>query len=200
MGVSGPTKPNRPWCIALPVYKIFIDNKPRRIELKRTGEGSFTVEIDGKSLGIELPADKLDLKKRFSIKIDGKTYQIELPEIEREKLFPVKVEDAEFKAELKIPTRKPTLTVFEPTHVAPTRKTTTQKQVVEGAVTAPMTGKILSVMIKKGDKVKAGQILCILEAMKMENEITASNAGIIREVLVSEGSSVSEGEALFVVS
>jgi biotin carboxyl carrier protein len=62
-----------------------------------------------------------------------------------------------------------------------------------------MTGKILSVKVKKGEQVKLGQVICILEAMKMENEITAPKAGTVREVHVSEGSSVSEGEPLFVV-
>jgi len=74
------------------------------------------------------------------------------------------------------------------------------KQDAEGAVTAPMMGKIVSVMVKKGDHVKAGQIVCILEAMKMENEITTPKAGTVQEVRVFEGSSVSEGETLFVVS
>jgi acetyl-CoA/propionyl-CoA carboxylase biotin carboxyl carrier protein len=62
-----------------------------------------------------------------------------------------------------------------------------------------MTGKIVSVKVNKGDKVKAGQVLCVIEAMKMENEITASKAGSVQEVNVSEGSSVNEGEILFVI-
>ncbi len=73
------------------------------------------------------------------------------------------------------------------------------RQTVEGAVVAPMTGKILSIKVKKGDEVKAGQVLCVLEAMKMENEITAPKAGIIKEIYVSEGSSVSEGEPLLLL-
>ena len=183
----------------MPAYEVFIDDKPRKIELTIIGENSFTVRIDDKSLSIELATNKLDLEKEFSIKINGKTYQIELPKIDREKLFSVKVEEATFKAEVKTPTRKPTLTIFEPTPLTATKRTMTIKQVVEGAITAPMTGKILSVKVKKGDQVKAGQILCILEAMKMENEIAAPKAGTVREVYVSEGSSVSEGEPLFTV-
>jgi biotin carboxyl carrier protein len=62
-----------------------------------------------------------------------------------------------------------------------------------------MTGKILSVKVKKGDQVKKGETLCILEAMKMENEITTSKAGTVREVYVFEGSSVSEGDTLFII-
>jgi biotin carboxyl carrier protein len=183
----------------LPVYEIFIDGKPLKIELAKTRESSFTAKLGDKSLCIELSADKLDLEKVFSIKIDGKTYNIELPKIDQEKLFPIKVEETTFKAEVKTATKKPTLAAFEPTPLTPSRKTIMTKQVVEGAITAPMTGKILSVKIKKGDQVKLGQVMCILEAMKMENEITAPKAGTVREVYASEGSSVSEGEPLFMV-
>jgi len=185
--------------MTLPVYEIFIDSKPRKIELTKTGENSFTVKIDDKSLNIELPVDKLDLEKVFSIKIDGKTYQIELPKIDWEKLFPIKVEETTFKAEVKTPTKKPALTAFEPTLLTPSRKAVATKQSVEGTVTAPMTGKILSIKVKKGDQIELGQVICILEAMKMENEITAPKAGTVREVYVSEGSSVSEGEPLCLI-
>lgn len=183
----------------MPVYEIFIDGKPRKIELVKTRESSFTVKTDSKSLSIELAADNLDLEKLSSIKIDGKTYHIELPRVDREKLFPVKVEEITFKAEVKTSTRKPTLTVFEPAPQAPARKAMATKQGMEGTITAPMTGKILSVKVKKGDQVEPDQVVCILEAMKMENEITAPKAGTIREVYVSEGSSVSEGEPLLMV-
>jgi len=185
----------------VPIYEIFIDGKPRKIELTKTGEKSFTVKTDGKSLSVELTADKLNLEKAFPIKINEKTYHIELPKIDWAKLFPVKVEETTFKAEVKTFTKKPVLTAFEPTPLAPTRKAMAAKQVqvVEGTTTAPMTGKILSVKVKKGDRVELGQVVCVLEAMKMENEITAPKAGTIREMYVSEGSSVSEGEPLFIV-
>jgi len=181
------------------MYEVFIDGKPRKIELTKTEENSFTVKIEDKSLAVELPTDKIDLKREFSIKVDGKKYHVELPKIDMEKLFPIKVDEATFKAEVKTPAIKPALTIFEPTPLTPLKTATATKQVVEGAVTAPMTGKILSIKVKKGESVKAGQILCILEAMKMENEITTPRAGTIREVFVSEGSSVSEGEPLFMI-
>jgi biotin carboxyl carrier protein len=183
----------------VPVYEIFIDGKPRKIEMTKTGEKSFTVKTDSKSLSIELAADKPNLEKLSSIKIDGKTYNIELPKIDWEKLFPIKVEEITFKAEVKTFTKKPALTAFEPVPSTPTRKAMATKQVVEGTITAPMTGKILSVKVKKGDQVELDQVVCVLEAMKMENEITAPKAGTIREMYVSEGSSVSEGEPLFTV-
>jgi biotin carboxyl carrier protein len=180
-------------------YEIFIDGKPRKIELTKNSDKTFTVKIDDKPLNVELQTDKLDLEKQFSIKMNEKTYQIELPKIDREKPFQIKVEEVTFKAEVKTPTTKTTITTFEPTPFTLTKRSVAQKQFVEGAVTAPMTGKIISIKVKKGEQVKAGQVLCIIEAMKMENEITASKDGIVQEVSVSEGSSVSEGEVLFII-
>lgn len=67
----------------------------------------------------------------------------------------------------------------------------------EGAqVVAPMQGTILSVNVKSGDAVKKGQVLFILEAMKMENEIMAANDGVITSVCVQNGDSVSNGTLL----
>ncbi len=183
----------------MPTYEIFIDDKPRRIELTKNSDKTFTVKIDDKPLNVELQNEKLDLEEQFSIKINEKTYRIELPKIDREKPFQIKIEEAAFKAEVKTPTAKTTTTAFEQAPLTPVKKTVAQKQVVEGAVTAPMTGKVVSIKVKKGEQVKADQILCIIEAMKMENEITAPKDGIVQEVGVSEGSSVSEGEVLFII-
>jgi len=182
----------------MPTYEVFIDGKPRKIEVTKTSEKAFTVKIDGKTLNAESTSDKSELEN-FSIKINDKTYQIELHKIDREKPFPIKVEEATFKAEVKTPTTEKALTIFEPTPLMPTKRAVAQKQVVEGAVTAPMTGKIIAVKVKKDDQVKAGEVLCVIEAMKMENEITAPKAGTVQDVNVSEGSSVSEGEVLFVL-
>jgi len=63
-------------------------------------------------------------------------------------------------------------------------------------VQAPMPGTILSVKVNVGDTVSEGQVLCILEAMKMENEIMAPKAGKVVSVSVSQGSSVNSGDAL----
>ncbi len=67
------------------------------------------------------------------------------------------------------------------------------------AVNAPMPGTILKVNVSVGDAVKEGQVLCILEAMKMENEIMAAKAGTVTQVLVSKGASVDTGAPLVVI-
>lgn len=63
-------------------------------------------------------------------------------------------------------------------------------------VTAPMPGTILDVKVAVGDSVTKGQVIMILEAMKMENDIVASCDGKITSVLTSKGSSVNSGDAL----
>ncbi len=68
-----------------------------------------------------------------------------------------------------------------------------------GAVTSPMAGVIRSIQVKKGDQVKAGQPLIILEAMKMENQIAAPVAGTVRTIAVAIGDSVPEGHVLLVL-
>lgn len=68
-----------------------------------------------------------------------------------------------------------------------------------GQVTAPMPGVIKGVKVQPGDRVEAGQVLVILEAMKMENEIAARQAGTVKEVLVSEGQNVGMNEVLVVI-
>src|SRR3990172_360291 len=65
-----------------------------------------------------------------------------------------------------------------------------------GAVTAQMTGRVISVNVKPGDQVTEGQIMLIVEAMKMENEIAAPLAGAVKEVAVAAGARVSEGDLL----
>ena len=66
-------------------------------------------------------------------------------------------------------------------------------------MTAPMPGKILGVKASAGQAVKKGQVIVILEAMKMENEIFAPCAGTISSVAVAKGAAVNPGDVLCVI-
>jgi acetyl-CoA/propionyl-CoA carboxylase biotin carboxyl carrier protein len=68
--------------------------------------------------------------------------------------------------------------------------------VAAGTITAEMQGTILSVEVGAGETVSAGDVVCVLEAMKMENDVTASAGGCVAEVAVSEGDSVDQGDTL----
>mgnify|MGYP000077602313 CR=1 FL=1 len=67
-------------------------------------------------------------------------------------------------------------------------------------VKAPMPGNILDVKVKVGDTVKAGTVLCVLEAMKMENEIPAPKDGKVAQVVVTKGATVGAGDTLVVLA
>jgi biotin carboxyl carrier protein len=62
-----------------------------------------------------------------------------------------------------------------------------------------MTGRVVRVEVQAGDEVAEGQVLLVIEAMKMENEVAAPMAGRVREVLVQAGARVSEGDPLVVL-
>jgi biotin carboxyl carrier protein len=68
-----------------------------------------------------------------------------------------------------------------------------------GAVHSQMTGRIIRVEVKAGDAVKEGDILLVIEAMKMENEIAAPVAGTVKEVAVAGGARVAEGDLLLTI-
>lgn len=63
-------------------------------------------------------------------------------------------------------------------------------------VTAPMPGTILKMNVKVGDTIKANDLVCILEAMKMENEIFASEGGVVKSIEAAQGSSVNSGDVI----
>ncbi|HPU35203.1 MAG TPA: biotin/lipoyl-binding protein [Bacillota bacterium] len=67
-------------------------------------------------------------------------------------------------------------------------------------INSPMPGTILSIKVNSGDQVKRGQVLIILEAMKMENEIMADSDGTIRDIHVSPGQSVQTGDLLITLT
>jgi acetyl-CoA/propionyl-CoA carboxylase biotin carboxyl carrier protein len=68
------------------------------------------------------------------------------------------------------------------------------------AVLTPMQGTVLAVEVAEGDEVRAGQVICIVEAMKMENEITAHRDGVITDLSVEAGQAVATGQIVCVVS
>jgi acetyl-CoA/propionyl-CoA carboxylase biotin carboxyl carrier protein len=68
------------------------------------------------------------------------------------------------------------------------------------AIVAPMQGTVLAVEVADGDEVEAGQVICVVEAMKMENEITAHRAGVVTELAVEPGQAVTSGQTICVVN
>ena len=75
-----------------------------------------------------------------------------------------------------------------------------EPDVVAGGLVAPMPGKVISTHVEVGDEVESGQLLLVLEAMKMEHRVSAPGAGVVSELRVQEGDQVVNGELLVVLS
>lgn len=125
---------------------------------------------------------------KYRITIDGKTYEMEIELVPEEAASQamVKKEYREFRGV----DRDTTVRVIDPS---------AQRQIVKntGIVTAPMPGTIIKIEKTKGNAVKTGDVVLILEAMKMENEILASSDGIITKINCEVGSTVAGGDVLF---
>jgi len=70
---------------------------------------------------------------------------------------------------------------------------------VEGGIKAPMQGMIVKLKVKEGDEVKKGDVVAVLEAMKMQNDILAPHGGVVQEIFVAEGENVSAGDVIMAV-
>lgn len=122
---------------------------------------------------------------KYIIKVNGNPYEVEVEEVGG--------------ATPNVPTTKVIKT--EPKTTAPNVvKTTQPKSNNAGDVAAPMPGTVLKVKVAVGDAVKQGQVLLILEAMKMENEIVSPIDGIVAILNVEDGKSVSAGEVMVSIS
>ncbi|MGJ3508849.1 biotin/lipoyl-containing protein [Enemella sp. A6] len=88
----------------------------------------------------------------------------------------------------------PSLSHTAPTPTAPV--TSKMQAASANAVVAPLAGTVAKILVEDGQEIEAGQVLVVLEAMKMETEITAPGSGTVREVLVKVGDPVQGGQAL----
>ena len=135
------------------------------------------------------------MNKQYKITVNGKTYDVLVEEVKSEKVQqPVQV----------VQTAAPAVQASAPVvkTSAPAAVQTPSAPIDENAVSvkATMPGTIVSFSVAVGDKVSEGQVVAILEAMKMENEVTAPASGVVKSIHVEKGSSVVEGQVILQIS
>ena len=115
--------------------------------------------------------------KVYKVKVNGKVYEVELESV------------SEAQGHIEAPAQA----------AAPAQA---QAPVASGegaSLNAPMAGTILDVKVSVGQNVQAGQVVCILEAMKLENEVVAPCAGVVKSIAVSKGQAVQLDELIAVI-
>ncbi len=115
----------------------------------------------------------------------------------RQRVVEAEVEGRRFEVKLLVP---------EPPHAELARRRRDRNShrghrgVARDAIVTPMQGTVLAVEVAEGDGVKAGQVVCVVEAMKMENEIVSPRAGIVSELSVEVGHAVTTGQVICLVT
>lgn len=129
---------------------------------------------------------------KYKINLKGKTYEIEVEHGEAMLL-------AEYETLVpEISAAKPTPAPVQPEVSAVKIPASTPE--AEGLrITAPLPGNILSIKISPGQKVKSGDVLMVIESMKMENEILAPSDGLVKQIAVNKDAIVATGDLLAVI-
>ncbi len=161
--------------------QLVILNKDSNKEFQFSLQDNGKIVCDSKELEALVKNDD----NGFSfIEADGKSYQVEV------------VSSHQNEYELLVNGVSYNLSVETPFSATRLKMLAKESESTTIRLKAPMPGKILKVLVRTGDSVKAGDTLLILEAMKMQNAILASTKGIIKKVLAKEGDTTSKSDLL----
>lgn len=121
--------------------------------------------------------------RKFNVTVNGTAYEVEVEEVE---------------AGASAPAAAPVAAPAAAPKAAPAPKKAAAPAGAQGAVkvVSPMPGTILKMNVSAGQKIAKGDVICVLEAMKMENDIPAPQDGVVASVNVQKGASVNSGDVL----
>ena len=120
--------------------------------------------------------------KKYNITVNGTTYEVLVEEADGAATAPI------YSAPVAAPAAAP--------KAQPAKAPAASGATGAVKVTAPMPGTILDVKVSVGQSVKKGDVICVLEAMKMENDIPAPQDGVIASINIQKGASVAAGDVL----
>ena len=132
---------------------------------------------------------------KYKITLKGKTYEVEVERGEA-----MVLDEYEAKAPVP-PAAAAPVAVAAPVAAAPAAAAPAAPAVIAAgtSVDAPLPGNIFAIKVKEGNAVKAGDVLIVIEAMKMENEVCAPSDGVVKQIAVTKGQLVATGDTLVVI-
>jgi biotin carboxyl carrier protein len=164
-------------------YEVDVNGRTRQVVVQRTGD-TFTVSIDGREWTVD--AARID-GRMLSLLIGGASYEVTLAPDAASGQLAVRVGSV------------PMLVGVNSRRQFGHRDEAGHAGSGPQRINAPMPGKVVRVLVAKGDEVRARQPLVVVEAMKMENELRAGRDGTVAEVHAQEGQSVDAGTLLVVI-
>jgi len=166
---------------------------------------ALEINIDNQSVNVELVGQDGD---NYQVSIDDVVYDVDLVMVEKG-VYSILHKNKSFNVELVPGKEQKTYhinTLYNSYEVgimdaeAKYLKSRKQDDLEDGAViSSPMPGKIVKVLVKKGDKVKAGDTVIIVSAMKMESEYKVKKDRVVKEVKVKEGDTIDGNQPLVIV-
>ena len=163
------------------LYDITIDGKDYRLELERA-EAGWRCRLDGREIKIDAVLARRDV---LSVLIEGKAYEIKRECTTTD--MHLSVGSVRYLAELRDP------------RSLRSRRDTDRNEKGPKRLLAPMSGKVVRVLIGEQHGVEAGQSVLVVEAMKMQNEIKSPKKGTVQKIVAAEGANVNAGDVLAIV-
>ncbi|MCD6116610.1 hypothetical protein J7K93_06320 [bacterium] len=150
-------------------------------------EKEIVLEIQGKEYKVMIEEFTAD---SASVRVNGNKYSVSIKDLGIEQAAGIKPEAG--------PARK------QPPRVEVGQKKKTQMQKPkaipkDNAILSPLPGQLLKLFVQEGDFIEVGQRVCVLEAMKMENEVNSTVSGVIIDIKYNEGDTINQGDILFLV-
>jgi biotin carboxyl carrier protein len=164
--------------------EIQLGDRVSKLELVSRDGNNLTISIDGRIL---TPNIIMVERGVYSIILDGRSYNVELIESGGAKKYSVNTIFRSFDAEV----------LDAESKYQKSRKRVDDLE--ENTISSPMPGKVVKILVKPGDQVKAGETVIIVSAMKMESEYKVRKDRLIKEVKVKEGDTVSANQPLIVI-
>ncbi len=166
--------------------KVIVNDFEVEIDLNRTSDGSFEAKIGGEKFTVNV----LKISDReITLSIGNKNFTFAFTPNKDSIILSDTIRDYQCKS---INKYQALIDSYRSTFSGEIKK--------EKILKSPMPGLITKILVKPGEKIKVGDKLLILEAMKMENEIRSDVEGVVKEVLVNEGTAVEKDASLLKIS
>jgi biotin carboxyl carrier protein len=162
------------------LYDVTIDGRNYRLDLNHA-DGRWSCRLDGRDLEVDAILTRPDV---LSLRIGNLAYEVKSERVAND--LHLWVGSTRFAVEIRDPR-----SLRGRTRAGDDRG--------PRKITAPMPGKVVRLLVHRGDKVEPGAGVAVVEAMKMQNEIKSPKRGTIQKVLVDEGATVNAGDVLAIV-